>query len=43
MKFKSLIAAAALLFANTTLVFATTCTTHCFWIGNQQHCTTTCF
>jgi hypothetical protein len=20
-----------------------TCTTHCYWIGNQQHCTTTCF
>lgn len=37
------VATVAFLAANTTLVFAGTCHTTCYWLGNQQHCTTTCF
>lgn len=40
---KPLLAALTLAFVASTFAYAGTCTTRCYWIGNQQHCTTTCF
>jgi len=38
---KSFILALALAVISTA-AYATTCRTNCYWIGNQQYCTTTC-